>query len=126
MDRQWMYGHHCTMAWINGLKTFLDVAEAHKSSKGFMFCPCRICRNQKEFSRRHTLHVHLFEKGFMDNYTLWTKHGEPGVSMEDNEVDNNDDNIPDWAHLCEEVSLKMNLCMRQKQMLQKNNNHLTN
>jgi len=37
----------------------------------------------------------------MDNYTLWTKHGEPGVPMEDNEEDNNDDNIPDWAHLYE-------------------------
>ena len=37
----------------------------------------------------------------MDNYTLWTKHGEPGVLMEDNEEDNNDDNIPNWAHLCE-------------------------
>ena len=24
----------------------------------------------------------------MDNYTLWTKHGEPGVPMEDNEKDN--------------------------------------
>ena len=36
----------------------------------------------------------------MDNYTLWIKHGEPGVPMENNEEDNNDDNIPDWAHLC--------------------------
>ena len=101
MDRQWMYNHHYTMAWINGLKTFLDATETHKSSKGFMLCPCRICRNQKEFSKRHTLHVHLFEKGFMDNYTLWTKHGEPGVPMEDNEEDNDDDNIPDWAQLYE-------------------------
>ena len=62
----------------------------------------------------------------MDNYTLWTKHGEPGVPMQNNEEDNNDDNIPDWVHLYEAVSLKMNRCMRQKQMLQKNNNHLTN
>ena len=37
----------------------------------------------------------------MDNYTLWTKHGEPGVPMEDNEENNDDDNIPDWAHLYE-------------------------
>jgi hypothetical protein len=33
----------------------------------------------------------------MDNYTLWTKHGEPGVLMEDNEDDDN--NIPNLAHL---------------------------
>ena len=108
MDRQWMYGQRCTMAWINSLKTFLDAAETHKLSKGFMLCPCRICRNQKEFSKRHTLHVHLFEKGFMDKYTLWTKHGEPGVLMEDNKEDNNDDNIPDWAHLYEAVDAKIN------------------
>jgi hypothetical protein len=62
----------------------------------------------------------------MDNYTLWTKYGESGVPMEDNEEDNDDDNIPDWAHLYEAVPLKMNQCMRQKKMLQKNNNHLTN
>jgi len=38
----------------------------------------------------------------MDNYTLWTKHGEPGVPMEDYEGHNDDDNnIPDWAHLYE-------------------------
>ena len=33
----------------------------------------------------------------MDNYTLWTKYGEPGVMMQDGEGD--DDNIADWAHL---------------------------
>jgi hypothetical protein len=33
-----------------------------------------------------------------NNYTLWTKHGEPGVLMEDDEDDNN---IPDLAHLYE-------------------------
>ena len=97
-----MYGHHCTMAWINGLKTFLDAAEAHKSSKCFMFCPCRICRNQKDFSKRHILYVHLFLKSFMDNYTLWTKQDELGVVMEDDEGDNTDDNnIAYWAHLYE-------------------------
>ena len=42
MDRQWMYGDRCTMAWNNSLKSFLDAAEAHKSSKGFMCCPCRL------------------------------------------------------------------------------------
>ena len=95
MDRQWMYGDRCTIAWINGLKSFLNAAEAHKSSKDFICCSCRVCQNKKEYSKR------FHEKGFMDNYTLWTKHGEPGVPMEDNEEDNNDDNIPDWAHLYE-------------------------
>ena len=100
MDRQWMYGDRCTMTRINGLKSFLDAAEAHKSSKGFMCCPCRLCQNKKEYSKRSTLHAHIYEKDFMDNYTLWTKHGEPGVVMQDGEGDD-DDNIADWAHLYE-------------------------
>jgi hypothetical protein len=37
----------------------------------------------------------------MDNYTLWTKHGESGVLMEDDEDDDDDDdnNNLDLAHL---------------------------
>jgi hypothetical protein len=50
----------------------------------------------------------------MDNYTLWTKHGEPRVPMEDNEEDD-DDNISDWAHLYDAGAFE---CMRQKKMLQ--------
>jgi hypothetical protein len=37
----------------------------------------------------------------MDNYTFWTKHGEPGVLMEDYEDDDDDNNNPDLAHLYE-------------------------
>ena len=38
----------------------------------------------------------------MDNYTLWTKHSEPGVLKQEGEGDDNDDkNIADWAHLYE-------------------------
>jgi hypothetical protein len=57
-----------------------------------------IIRNCLEES---TLHVHLIERGFMNNYTLWTKHGEPGVLMEDDEDADDDNNIPDLAHLYE-------------------------
>ena len=92
MDRQWIYGDRYTMTWINGLKYFLDAAEAHKSSKGFMCCPCRTCQNKKKYSNKHTLHVHIYEKCFMNNYTLWTKHGEPRVLMQEGEVDDDDDN----------------------------------
>ena len=57
---------------------------------------------------------------------IGTKHGDPGVPMEDNEEDNDDDNIPDRAQLYEAGALEDEQCMRQKQMLQKNNSHLTN
>ena len=96
-----MYGDWCTMAWINGQKSFLDAAEAHKSAKDFMRYPCRLYQNKKEYSKRNTLHAHIYEKDFMDNYTLWTKHGEPRVLMEDDEGNYNNNNIADWAHLYE-------------------------
>ena len=43
----------------------------------------------------------------MNNYTLWTKHGEPRVLMQEGEVDDDDDNnIADWAHLYEAGSFE--------------------
>jgi hypothetical protein len=101
MDRQWMYGERSTSAWINGLQTFLNAAEANTSAKGFMCCPCKYCKNEKEFSKRRTLHSHIACHGFMANYSLWTQHGEPGVMMEEGEEE---DEIPDWAHLHEASS----------------------
>ena len=36
--------------------------------------------------------THLFYKGFMPHYNVWTKHGEIGVMMEDSEEEEDDDN----------------------------------
>jgi hypothetical protein len=83
------------MAWINDLKSFLDAAEAHKSSKDFMCCPYRICRNNEELYSRSTVHVHHIERGFTNNYTVWTKHSEPRVLVEDDEDNDDDNNNPD-------------------------------
>jgi len=88
------------MAWIVGLDVFLNAAEATRSTNGLMCCPCRICRNVKQVKKRDTLHVHLTENGFMDSYNVWTKHGELGVLMGDDEEDD-DNNIPDFAYLHE-------------------------
>ncbi|CAN6342778.1 unnamed protein product [Urochloa humidicola] len=69
-----------------------------------MCCPCSSCGNNKEFRRRDTLWNHIFQNGFMSNYNLWTKHGEPGVVMGDNEEDDEEDNHtlpPDWAFVHE-------------------------
>jgi hypothetical protein len=37
----------------------------------------------------------------MNNYTLWTKHGEPGVLKKDDEDADDDNNIPDLVLLYE-------------------------
>ncbi|XP_044385427.1 uncharacterized protein, partial [Triticum aestivum] len=94
MSRQWMYDDRCSPEFINGVHTFLLAAEANKRADGFMPCPCAGCKNGHNYSTSRTIHVHLFESGFMPHYNVWTKHGERGVMMEDNEEEKDDDSYP--------------------------------
>jgi hypothetical protein len=48
----------------------------------------------KDYSDSKTIHFHLFKNGFMPGYNCWTKHGERGVIMEDNEEEEDNDNYP--------------------------------
>ena len=91
MNRQWMYGDRHTSEYIKGVHDFREVAEANKQN-GSMCCPCPICGNMKSYSDRKILHNHLLYKDFMPHYNVWTKHGEIGVMMEDNEEEEYDDN----------------------------------
>jgi hypothetical protein len=79
------------------MQAFLGVAKANKNPKGFMCCPCSLCRSDKDYSDWGTLHLHLIKNGFMANYVLWTRHDERGVVMDENEDEEYDNNIPDWA-----------------------------
>ena len=94
MNRQWMYSDRRELEFITGMHNFLHVAEANRRSNGFICCPCRACKNTIDYSTSKTLHVHLLEKGFMPGYNCWTKHGERGVIMEDNEEEEDNDNYP--------------------------------
>ncbi|XP_039835199.1 uncharacterized protein LOC120696118, partial [Panicum virgatum] len=94
MDRQWMYNaDRRSKEFIDGLHYFLSVAEANKQN-GFMCCPCVHCNNNKDYSSSRILHSHIFANGFMKKYVCWTKHGEQGVTMEDNEEEDFDDHFP--------------------------------
>jgi hypothetical protein len=90
-----MYADRCSGDFIKGVHSFLDVAEANKRN-GFMCCPCGVCQNEKDCPSSKTLHIHLFRFGFMSGYNCWTKHGERGVMMEDNDEEENDDNYPEF------------------------------
>ena len=94
MNRQWMYADRRSTEFMKGVGYFLEVARANKRNN-FMCCPCDVCRNQKEHSSHKVIHFHLFRSGFMPGYNCWTKHGERGVMMEDNEEEENDDNYHD-------------------------------
>src|SRR6185312_5140768 len=58
-------------------------------------CPCKFCKNEKDYSSSRTIYSHLFNSGFMPNYYVWTKHGERGIVL-DNNVEE-EDRIPDFA-----------------------------
>ena len=88
-----MYADRIEREFTEGLRSFLNVAEA-SARNGFMCCPCRYCRNEKDYSSSRTLHIHLIQTGFILSYNCWTKHGERGVMMEDNEDEDEDDNYP--------------------------------
>ena len=94
MNRQWMYSDRREPEFITGMHNFLHVAEANRRSNGFICCPCSACKNTIDYSTSKTLHVHLLENGFMPGYNCWTKHGERGVIMEDNEEEEDNDNYP--------------------------------
>lgn len=40
----------------------------------------------------------MYHKGFLDNYSLWTKHGEPWVTMD---YDEEEDDVPYFVHIYE-------------------------
>ncbi|KAK1628878.1 hypothetical protein QYE76_003193 [Lolium multiflorum] len=94
MNRQWMYGDRCRPDFINGMHYFLNVAEANRQSNGFIYCPCSSCKNMTDYSTSKTIHVHLLQNGFMPSYNCWTKHGERGIILEDNEEEEDSDNYP--------------------------------
>src|SRR6185312_3776408 len=95
MCRQWMYmTDRRSMEFIADVHEFIKVAKKHKYDS-FVLCPCKICKNEKDYSSLRTIHSHLFRSGFMPNYYFWTKNGERGIMMDSNEKE--EDRIPDFA-----------------------------
>ena len=83
-----------SMEFIDGVHEFIKVAENHKYG-GFVRCPFKNCKNEKDYSSSRTIHSHLFSSGFMPKYHVWTKHGERGIMLDNNEEE--DDRIPDFV-----------------------------
>ena len=88
--RHWMYNvDRRSNEFIAGGREFLRVAEQNKHDS-FMCCSCVVCMNLKEFYSSRSIHLYLFKSGFMPNYICWTKHGETGVMMEEDEEEQAD------------------------------------
>jgi hypothetical protein len=49
MDRQWMYyDKRISSDYIRGVSRFLQVAESNRPSSGFIICPRKKIKNEKE------------------------------------------------------------------------------
>ena len=92
MSRPWIYADRRSKEYMDGVQSFLNVAKDNKGPNGFMCCPCKKCRNEKDYPNTDRIHLHLITSGFMPGYNCWIKHGEKRVMMEDNEEEENDDN----------------------------------
>ena len=86
-----MYGDRRSAAYREGVHSFPEVAKANKRRDGFMICPCVECRNEKDYTSSRVIQSHLLRYGFMPGYNVWTKHGERGVMMEDEDEEEIDD-----------------------------------
>src|SRR4029078_9200325 len=95
MSQQWMYmADRRSKEFIDGVHEFIEAAEKHKYG-GFVRCPCKFCMNEKDYSSSRTIHSHLFNSSFIPNYYVWTKYGERGIMLDNN--DEEEDRISDFA-----------------------------
>ncbi|CAH9111472.1 unnamed protein product [Cuscuta europaea] len=78
MDRSWMYGRRDTSEFFIGANGFIKAAVTHQKQHGHkgILCPCLKCRNLRRESDTNVILQHLFERGFRENYIIWTLHGE--------------------------------------------------
>ena len=50
MSRQWMYmADRRSKEFMDGVHEFIEAAEKHKYG-GFVRCPCKFCKNEKDYS----------------------------------------------------------------------------
>jgi hypothetical protein len=52
-----------------------------------IWCSCKNYKNNVLWIRAEMIHEHLLEKGFIDNYSICTKHGETGANTQGNDTE---------------------------------------
>ena len=95
MDQEWMHLSQTDKRYMHGVSQFIRDAKAHAGNGNPIFCPCKDCKNHRNFRQIESIRSHLITRGFMPNYTIWTMHGEVGVNV----LQENDDDVdmPDIA-----------------------------
>jgi hypothetical protein len=92
MDRGWMYNvPRPHPSYIRNLRSFLEAANKHtnlRKSKEIL-CPCIDCDNKIAWRDTGVIQSHLLKRGFKNNYTIWSEHGE----LDPCEVPGNDERV---------------------------------
>ncbi|XP_065850143.1 uncharacterized protein [Euphorbia lathyris] len=77
-----MYGNRMSTRFVEGIAEFNRVALKHKLDNGKknIVCPCIDCNLSRGYDDISDVNDQLIRRGFKQNYTIWTRHGE----MDDN------------------------------------------
>src|SRR5438132_711897 len=92
----WMYKvSRLEPLYLDKVEVFLEAAQKDARNKQLVEikCPCRDCKNFMLFplAQLSTVRGHLVRRGFMEDYTCWTKHGEnKNNNITDDQVDGDD------------------------------------
>lgn len=101
MDKSWIQlEKRCNSAYENGVNKFMRFASSHANGTKIPY-PCKRCKNIYLWEFDY-VDDHLFENGFLPNYTHWMHHGEPphlNVNEGDHCNDIEDDEYDEDAEL---------------------------
>src|SRR5438128_9674092 len=92
----WMYKvSRLEPLYLDKIEVFLEATQKDARNKQLaeIKCPCRDCKNFMLFplAQLSTVRGHLVCRGFMEDYTCWTKHGENNNNnITDDQVDGDD------------------------------------
>jgi alpha-glucuronidase len=84
--RSWMHESDDVLAHFKGVSIFLEATAQHatREKEEAIYCRYKVCNNNMMYLYKdhEIIHEHLVWSGFMDNYFIWSKHGETQPRIE--------------------------------------------
>jgi hypothetical protein len=79
-----MYQSSGVLTLFKEVCAFLETTIQHTSrqKEETIYCPCKVCKNVVMFKDREVIRKHMVQSSVMDNYFIWTKHGETKPMIE--------------------------------------------
>ncbi|XP_063940027.1 uncharacterized protein LOC108193726 isoform X2 [Daucus carota subsp. sativus] len=112
-NRSWMYERIDDRGFLNalfnsGVEEFMNYAISQPTSMGgtSIQCPCSKCKNRKYWNG-DTVKLHLLKNGFVKDYYVWSRHGEPYIK--DGHVEHSSTNYSNISRGTDENNLMYNM-----------------